>query len=76
MYGMHKTTVYLPPDVRLALKQTAVRRHCSEAEVIRQAILAFAKNGAPARPRVPLFRSRKPRVAERVDELLAGFGRR
>ena len=28
---MHKTTVYLPPDVRLALKQTAARRGCSEA---------------------------------------------
>jgi hypothetical protein len=26
------------------------------------------------RPRLPLFASRKPRLAERIEEALAGFG--
>jgi hypothetical protein len=28
----------------------------------------------PHRPRLPLFKSGKPRLAERVDEALGGFG--
>ena len=74
MYGMRKTTVYVPDDLKRALAQTAVSRGCSEAELIREALRAVTALAAPPRPRVPLFRSRKPRLAERVDDALAGFG--
>lgn len=30
----------------------------------------------PPKPRLPLFRSRKPRLSERVGKALAGFGKR
>lgn len=74
MYGMHKTTVYVPEDLKRALTRTAAAKGQSEAELIRQALRAATTLGAPQRPRLPLFESGKPRLAERVEEALAGFG--
>lgn len=74
MYGMHKTTVYVPEDLKRALARMAAARGQSKAELIRDALRAATSLGAPARPRLPLFESRKPRLAERVEEALAGFG--
>ena len=74
MYGMHKTTVYVPEDLKRALTRTAAAKGQSEAELIRQALRAATASGAPTRPRLPLFESRKPRLAERAEEALDGFG--
>ena len=76
MYGMHKTTVYLPEDLKRALEVTAASRGQSVAELIREALRALVKSAAPPRPRVPLFESGLPGVAEQVDEALKGFGER
>ena len=74
MYGMRKTTVYLPEDLKLRLEWTARRRGTSEADVIRIALEQFTDSDRP-RPRVPLFASGDPTLAERDEELLAeGFG--
>lgn len=70
MAGMAvKTTVYLPDDLKRALEVEAAASGRSEAEIIREAIAA--RVGA-ARPGVG-FLDADP-MAERVDELLAGFG--
>ena len=74
MYGMFKTTVYIPEDVKRALGQVAAARGLSEAELIREALRALTSQSAPPRPRLPLFRSGKARLAERIDEALSGFG--
>jgi hypothetical protein len=75
MYGVHKTTIYLPDDLRERVKRAAAERQISEAEVIRAAIAQFTSE-EPPRPRLPLFSSGSGDLAERVDELLAeGFGR-
>lgn len=74
MYGMEKTTVYLPAELKRSLARTAAARGCSEAELIREALRAITAHSAPPRPRLPLFKSGKPRLAERVDAALAGFG--
>ncbi len=77
VYGMHKTTVYLPGDLKTSLRSMARDTGVSEAELIRQAIGEKIFRHRP-RPRVPLT-SRglgDPEAAHRVDELLAGFGRR
>ena len=74
MYGMNKTTVYIPDDLKRALAKAALARGRSEAELIREALRALTADVTPPRPRVPLFRSRKPRLAERIDKALAGFG--
>jgi hypothetical protein len=72
MYGMQKTTVYIPEDVKRALARVAASRGISEAELIREALRAIA--GRTARPRLPLFKSGKSRLAEGLDEALSGFG--
>lgn len=74
MYGMHRTTVFLPDDLKKALSRAARRRGLSEAELIREGVgLAIAQGDRP-RPRLPLFTSGQPDLAHRFDELLEGFG--
>lgn len=66
-----KTTVYLPDDLKRALEQEALRRGVSEAHLIRSAI-----QDAVVRPRPRVgFIDGEP-IADRVDELMAGFGDR
>lgn len=74
MYGMQKTTVYIPEDVKRALGQVAAARGVSEAELIREALRTLTSKAAPPHPRLPLFKSGKPKLAERVDEALLEFG--
>ena len=70
MYGMSvKTTVYLPDDLKRALEVEAAASGRSEAEIIREAIAARVGSASPAAG----FLDVDP-IAERVDDLLAGFG--
>lgn len=73
---MQKTTVYLPDDLKRALEAMAASRGCSEAKLIREALRSLAEQAGPPRPRLPLFSSGKPRLAEQVDRALTGFGER
>ncbi len=75
MYGMRRTTVYLPDELKVALERTAAAEGCSEAEIIRSALAeATAAHSYPS-PTIPLLRSGDPTLAERVDaELVDGFG--
>jgi Arc/MetJ-type ribon-helix-helix transcriptional regulator len=76
MYGMQKTTVYLPHELKRALTRLAAQRGQSEADLVREALETLTASEGPPAPRLPLFRSGKPSLAERVDERLKGFGRR
>jgi Ribbon-helix-helix protein, copG family len=69
-----KTTVYLPSDLKAAVKRVAHQRGVSEADVIRESIRAGV-GGTKPRPRGALYSSAEP-IARRVDELLDGFGER
>ena len=71
---MKKTTVYLPEDLKSALGRIAREKGRSEAELMREAIRDLVQNTEPPRPRLPLFSSGDPTLAERIDEELAGFG--
>jgi hypothetical protein len=71
---VEKTTIYLPDDLRAAVKRVARQRGVPEAEIIRESIRA-AVGGARPRPRGGLFASGAP-IADRIDEHLAGFGER
>ena len=75
MYGMKRTTVYVPADLKRALRRRAAAQGQSEAELIRAALRATIIGGPAPRLRLPLFASGKPRLAERVDQALAGFGK-
>jgi hypothetical protein len=76
MYGMQKTTLYVPRELKAALARAASARGCSEAQLIREALHDVASRTSPPPPRLPLFRSGKPRLAESLDRALAGFGER
>ena len=55
MYGMFKTTLYLPDDLKRALERTARARGCSEAVVVREALRQFTTLNKAPRPKLPLF---------------------
>lgn len=75
LYGMRRTTIYLPDDLKDALERTATAEGRSEAEVVRLALATATAAHAYPPPRLPLFSSGDPTLAERVDDELArGFG--
>ncbi len=70
LYGMsRKTTVYLPDELKEAVERSARQRGTSEAEFIRSAIVTAVSR---PRPRAGFLESGP--IADRVDELLEGFG--
>jgi len=71
---MDKTTVYLPPELKAAIKRVARRRRVSEAQVIRDSIRDAVDADRP-RPRGGLFASSAP-IAREADRHLDGFGER
>ena len=74
MYGVKKTTVYLPDELKRNLEAAALTSGVSEADLIRQGIEHVVELKLTPLPRVPLFSSGDPTLAERVDEILAeGF---
>jgi len=75
MYGMRRTTIYLPDEMKAALERTAKVRGTTEAEVVRSAVATATADHTYPPPRVPLFQTGDPTLAERVeDELAHGFG--
>jgi hypothetical protein len=74
-YGMQKTTVYLPDDLKAALARAAVETGKSEAELIREGVQHVVRQ-CPPPPSFGIFNSGIPDLGSRVDEFLAkGFGR-
>ena len=76
MGGMEKTTVYLTDSQKRALARASRVSGRSEAELIREGIETVTARHAVSEPRLPLIDSGQPDLAERVDELLDGFGDR
>jgi hypothetical protein len=75
---MRKTTIYLPDELKAGLERVSEVSGRSEAELIREAVGELVQRSVPPRPRLPLFASGDPELAERVakrpEEELAGFG--
>lgn len=74
MYGMQKTTIYLPEHLKGEIARIASSKGISEAQLIREALSRIVESEPASQPRIPLFASDDPTLAERVDEALAGFG--
>ncbi|HEX2765661.1 MAG TPA: ribbon-helix-helix protein, CopG family [Candidatus Limnocylindria bacterium] len=73
---MEKTTVYLPDDLKRALRRAARATGRSEADLIREGVGLVTGSHRIAEPTLPLFESGQPDLAEQVDEALRGFGDR
>lgn len=75
MYGVKRTTVYFPDEMKLAIEGDAARRGVTEAEVIRSAVGQYLAD-LPARdeitPAIPEGLGRN--VAGRVEEHLGQLG--
>ncbi|MDQ4063019.1 MAG: antitoxin [Actinomycetota bacterium] len=65
---MKKTIMYMPDELKAALKQAAAREGRSEA------VRGLTQPLEPPRPKLPLFSGGDPTLAERFDEELRGFG--
>ena len=74
MYGMHKTTVYLPEELKVALERAAREHDRSEADLIREGVQMVTERLSYPKPRLPLFSGGPPDLAERADDYLEGFG--
>jgi hypothetical protein len=74
LYGMRRTTIYLPEQLKRGLEQAARSKGSSEATFVREALERAVAEAKPPRPRLPLFSSNEPRLAENVDDALVGFG--
>lgn len=75
MYGVHRTTVYLPDDLKSELARAAHDQGRTEADLIREGVRRLLDTREPE-PSLPLFSSGQPDLAARANELLAGFGER
>ena len=74
MYGMKKTTLYLPQDLKSHIERVARSEQRSEADVIREVLTAGLARRARPRPRGAIFDSGDPDWAATADENLGGFG--
>jgi hypothetical protein len=55
LYGMKRTTVYLPDNLKAAVERMAARLSITEAEVIRRAVSEHLDDQGPPAPELPLF---------------------
>ena len=72
IYGMIKTTIYLPESLKRQVELQARQRSCSEAEVIRQAIRDAVVRPKPRHSIIPGDDS----WVEHIDDYMEGFGER
>lgn len=71
MYGMKRTTIYLPHEMKRAVEQEAARRGATEAEIIRTAVAKDLQASRRPRPVVPVFpEGLGEEIASRVDDLM------
>ena len=73
---VHKTTLYLPDELKRAVANVAAVSGTSEASVIREAIAALARTVDRPHPRGVLFRSGDPTLSTSTEAAMAGFAER
>ena len=74
---MVKTTVYLDPDTVLALRQMAETQGRSQAELIRDALHAYARKGKRPLPAgLGKYDSGETHVSERAEDILRDAARK
>ena len=75
MYGVKRTTIYLPDDMKAAIEREAARRGVTEAEIIRSAVEADLATAQRPKPTLPVFpEGLGDDIAGRTEELLESYG--
>ena len=70
------TSFQLSEQVKTAIHARVRKTDAQELDRVRRSLVRTAASVAGNRPRIPLFHSNDPTLAERVDEYLQGFGER
>jgi len=70
-----KTVVHLPEELKADLERLARSEGKTEEDLILEGVRHVVESHASPPPRIPLFSSDDPTLAERADELLKGFGK-
>lgn len=74
---MKTAVVHLPEELKADLERVAQNEGRTEEDVILEGVRHMVEvHASPPPPRIPLFSSGDPTLAERTDELLEGFGER
>ena len=73
---MRQALVNLPEDLQADLERLARHEGRSEEDLILEGVRHVIQTHDSPAPRIPLFFSEDPALAERSDELLRGFGER
>ena len=74
---MVRTTVYLDPEIALALKQLAILQRRSQAELIRDALASYTRGAVRPVPKgIGKYRSGEPDVAQRAKDILSDAAKR
>lgn len=75
MYGVKRTTVYFPDEMKAAIEREAAHRGVTEAEVIREAVDTALKSKHERRKITPAIpEGVGEEIGSRVEELLEGLG--
>jgi hypothetical protein len=73
---MKQALVSFPEDLKADLERLARNEGRSEEDLILEGVRHVIQAHESPTPRIPLFFSEDPTLAERSDELLRGFGER
>lgn len=74
---MVKTTVYLPNDLAVTLRQMAISQGRTQAELMRDALETYAKsNSKPVSRGFGKYSSGETDVSERAEEILMDAAKR
>jgi hypothetical protein len=71
---MHKTTVYLDEELHRTLRRLADATGRTQAQIIREAVVAYTGKGRRRRPRSIGMGHGGPDLSDRADALLEGLG--
>lgn len=71
---MKKTSIYIEPEVDVALERRAAAEGTTKAELIRQALRDAAAASVRVKPRAKGVFAGHPDLSVRADEHLAGSG--
>ena len=70
-YGMKRTTIYFPEELKQGLEEVAVRESRTAASIVREALETALDARESSPPALPLFDGwGDPTLADRVDEIL------
>jgi predicted transcriptional regulator len=67
---MVKMTIYMDDEVALTLRQLAVTERRPQAEIIREAILAYTKSAGRRPKGIGAYKSGRTDISERAEELM------